>query len=276
MSRIVAVLPLHENVSIEGFKAALSNTTSGDWTLVESETTPTMATYRCKTQKCNFQFLFDPSFESLMDPMWSMELLGVSDSVVLLTDYDIDNISPLVGDVGEKNLQLISAFGCSNPVVVSINRGAGARMNLKNVPKKWKYDVDHFVQQTEVVGVTRYLDISEHNLSTVLSDNSKKSLRWRNQRSYMMTSHVTIEPQAAEETANLGEGGSTGPKYRVTLEGCLRGVPMYAHSLVHVCGVGAGRITRIKQQAPLATPTTAGGEEMFSLEDQIVTIDPTK
>lgn len=251
---------------------------SGDWTLNESEGLPTMATFRCKSQKCNFQFLFDPSFESLMDPMWSMELLGVSDSVILLTDYDIENCSPLLGDVGEKNLQLISAFGCSNPVAVSINRGTGSRLNLKNVPKKWKHDVDHFVEQTELVGVTRFLDIIDHNLSIVLSDNTKKTLRWRNQRSYMMTSKVSIEPQAEDETGTSSDA-STGPKYRVTLEGCLRGVPMYAHSLVHISGVGTGRITKIKQEHPLTAPFSAaanGVEEMYNVEDQTMLIDPSK
>lgn len=273
VSRIVAVLPLHANVSIDAFKVALTGTSSGDWTLVESETLPTMATFRCKSQKCNFQFLFDPSFESLMDPMWSMEIIGVSDSVLLLTDYDINDISPLLGDVGEKNLQLISAYGASNPVAVSINRGTGPRMNLKNVPKKWKYDVDHFVQQTEVIGVTKYLDINEHTLSNALSDNTKKSLRWRNQRSYMLSSNVSIEPQM--ETSQTAEDNSnTGPKYRVRIQGCLRGVPMYAHSLVHICGVGTGRITQIQQEA--AVSSSAGGAETFTLEDQLISIDRSK
>lgn len=276
VSRIVAVFPLHGNISIESFKTALSNTSSGDWTLIESETLPTMATFRCKTQKCNFQFLFDPSFESLLDPMWSMELLGVSDSVLLLTDYDAQDISPLITDIGEKNIQLISAYGASNPVVVSINRGTTPRMNWKNVPKKWQFDVDHFLQQTHLIGVTKYVDIQEHTLSNALSDNTKKSLRWRNQRSYMLSSKVTFEVQPPEENGTAEENAT--PKYRVRMEGCLRGVPMYAHSLVHICGVGTGRITQIKQTVASSSSSSsaAGQDDMYTEEDQIVVIDPAK
>lgn len=101
VSRIVAVFPLNSTVTIQKFKEMLSQAGSGDWVLNEAETaaSPTILTFRNKSQKCDFQFLLDPSFEYAGDTMWSMELLGVCDSVLLLTDYDLDVISPLVNPV---------------------------------------------------------------------------------------------------------------------------------------------------------------------------------
>lgn len=158
-------------------------------------------------------------------------------------------------------MQLLSAYGANNPVVVSLNTGS-TKLNLKNVPKKWNHEVEHLLLRTEAVGVSKYLDIHDHNLASVLSDcNSRKSLRWRNHRSYLLSNQVQIEAQPSTDDHS---SSSSGRKYRVSLQGCLRGVPLYAHSLVHICGVGTGRIVRVRQAG-------SNGDS-----DNVVEADPSK
>jgi hypothetical protein len=121
-----------------------------------------------------------------------------------------------------------------------------------------------------LIGVEKYLDLTDHLLGQALSDSSKRSLRWRNQRSYMLSNQVHIEPQAQTNS-------SSATKYRMIMTGCLRGVPMYAHSLVHICGVGVGRITRIKQVHTRSSRNHhEGTASALELTEEELIVDSTK
>jgi hypothetical protein len=75
-----------------------------------------------------------------------------------------------------------------------------------------------------------------------------KPVSWRAQRSYLLADKSTVRVTPQEQDS--GSGSGSGPRYRVELGGYLRGRPMQVHSLVHLVGVGAGRVARVWQGAP--------------------------
>jgi pre-rRNA-processing protein TSR1 len=62
------------------------------------------------------------------------------------------------------------------------------------------------------------------------------SLRWRQSRTYCLSDSVEIlEENQHENTA------------KISVVGCLRGVPLFAHSLLHFSQVGVGRIVKVSR-----------------------------
>jgi hypothetical protein len=88
-------------VTISKFQQTLLSNLHDEWTADNTMKNTTMFTCKSKSQKCSFQFLYDPTFELVEDAMWTMELLSVCDSVLLLSEYDIDAITPLISQVKE-------------------------------------------------------------------------------------------------------------------------------------------------------------------------------
>lgn len=73
-------------------------------------------------------------------------------------------------------------------------------------------------------------------LARTLRNLAPKPVVWRAQRSYLLADAASVK---VHRTA---AGTCT-----VQLEGYLRGRPMNIHSLMHVVGAGAGRVTKVWQ-----------------------------
>lgn len=230
--RIVAVLPLLSSLSANSLFNSLIQSPGNDWSPADPVTYPSTArcfTLSSRSKRCFFKFIIDSSIEYEENSLTTTELLGIADSIILLTDYDLEMTTPLVDNVGERNLRMIATFGGSNPILVSMNRGE-QRLNWRNVPKMWKSAVDNLdVCFSPLGGELKRVDSADHTLSTTLSE-TNRALRWRSQRSYLVSDQVSVEADG-----------------RVIVTGCLRGVPLYLHSLVHLSGgAGTARISRVK------------------------------
>jgi len=117
--------------------------------------------------------------------------------------------------------------------------------------------VHQYIVDSAVLPDARILDLdssrSSNMLARTLRSINPKPITWRSQRSYLLADadSVRVEPQQTEGGQAQDQGE---PKYRVQLSGYLRGRPMQVHSLMHLVGVGAGRVVKVWQgQPPSAT-----------------------
>jgi hypothetical protein len=91
------------------------------------------------------------------------------------------------------------------------------------------------------------LNQHDNQLARLLLDNIKIN-RWRNQRSYLTSDQVEITSDNNNlQLSDMSDEELAQTKCKVTIRGILGGAPMSVHSLVHIMGVGVGRIARIKK-----------------------------
>jgi pre-rRNA-processing protein TSR1 len=133
--------------------------------------------------------------------------------------------------MGWKYLDLLMAYGSPPATVGIMSPGNTSKINLKNLPK-WKHEFEYFQTILNAFQLSSSSSSSSATASTVL--------RWKSQRSYFVTENVTFTP--SESTDH-----NASSKVKMTVSACLRGVPLYAHSLMHICGVGVVRIVSITQ-----------------------------
>lgn len=118
--------------------------------------------------------------------------------------------------------------------------------------------VHQYIVDTAMLPDARILDLdssrSNNMLARTLRSMNPKPVTWRSQRSYLLAdaASVRVEPMQGQQQPAVG---SQEPKYRVQLSGYLRGRPMQVNSLMHLVGVGAGRIVKVWQGQP---PSASG------------------
>ncbi len=137
-------------------------------------------------------------------------------------------------------MDLLAAYGSPNATVGFLS-SSSSKVNFKNPPKIWKFEFDYLQQVLSSFQQNiKLIDLKDNTLcrflgSPAATNANGKVQRWKSQRSYFVTDSVSF---VASDSV---EGG----KCKVIVSGCLRGVPLYAHSLIQICGVGIGRIVSI-------------------------------
>lgn len=125
------------------------------------------------------------------------------------------------------------------------------------------------------------------NLFRQLSETTLHDVSWRQIRSYMISDSLEVIPDVVApvvEGLGLGPDGvaAGGPggvnACALRIGGYLRGIPLCAHSLVHIPGVGTGRIERVEIPAlggpfEAHAPHRVGAAEESSL---VLVADPGK
>lgn len=129
-------------------------------------------------------------------------------------------------------------------------KGAAAAAAHASRKAVHQYIVDHaLIPDARIVDLD--LARSSNMLARTLRSMNPKPISWRSQRSYLLADAASVQVQAQEQ------GDAPEPRCRVQLGGYLRGRPMHVHSLMHLVGVGAGRIVKVsKGAAPGAAPPT--------------------
>lgn len=137
-------------------------------------------------------------------------------------------------------MDLLAAYGSPTATVGFLSPLSSSKVNFKISSKPWKYEFDYLQQVLTVFQQNiKFIDLKDSTLCRVLgaasTSTTGKVPRWKSQRSYFVTDSVSFLP------SNRSEGG----KCRVIVNGCLRGVPLFAHSLIQICGVGVGTVVSI-------------------------------
>jgi hypothetical protein len=293
-STYIAVLPLSSDISFKRIPDFLCQYNE-DWIVPSSSGSSSddvhnLITLQSKSQKTNFTFFTPGISEYSYDPLAILEALSICQSVLLLVDFGEENmVNPLIDDLGDKILQLLLSYGypyCS--VGYLTPTGMKGKWNLKNPPKIWKNEMDKAFSSFSLFNngsdhPLKYYDLKDNNVARYLNENiinhsSKQSMKWRQQRSYLLSDDVKVlEKDEAEET----EKGSKGT-CKIIVRGVLQGLPLKVNSLVHIVGVGVGRIHRIKKYDPSSTKSAGDEmkdddeEEEDDFENEVVTADPSK
>lgn len=138
--------------------------------------------------------------------------------------------------------------GISSSNTNSKKKGAAAYASRKAVHQ--------YIEEHALLPEARIVDLdlarSNNMLARTLRSMNPKPISWRAQRSYLVADAASVQVQEQpQQQQSEGE-----PKCRVQLSGYLRGRPMNVNSLMHLVGVGAGRIVKVtKGRAPGATPS---------------------
>lgn len=167
--------------------------------------------------------------------------------------------------MGEKQLQMLSNFGHPGLCLALYNPRNGNKLNLRNLPKYYRNEFDRIQQQVlyPLFGEVKMLDVQDSLLfSKALSDVSVNKLRWRASRSYLLSDSVEIVSQDDEQQVAC-----------IKVTGCLRGLPLYAHSLMHLYNVGPARITKISKANVASTKSKHGTKSMEEEGEDMEVID---
>ena len=132
--------------------------------------------------------------------------------------------------------------------------------------------VHQHIADVAILPDARFVDIdsscankSGNVLARMLRNMTPKPVSWRAQRSYLLAdaASVTVEPPADPQSQTC----------RVQVCGYLRGRPMPVHSLMHLVGVGAGRVVKVWQGQP---PSAGARQQHCTTEGSAVVADKDK
>lgn len=147
-----------------------------------------------------------------------------------------------------------------------------SKFNFKNPPKIWKNEIEKTIQQLSIFQELKYYDLKDANLARYLFDQSK-ILKWRQQRSYLISTNLQILEDEREEEEEEDEEKHS--EYcKIILRTVINGAPLNINSLVHITGVGAARIHKVtkinaKNHASSRSHSKATGEDGVMDEDDI-------
>ena len=179
-----------------------------------------------------------------LDVMSVLDAAKVADIIILVGDAGADE---LISDMGAICLSAMKAQGC--PDLMCCMQGYESFTGKALIDRK-KTVIR--VCETEVTSYIKVLEFSNNgqmfddgrnasvsHICRQLCSMSPKDIGWRSIRSYMLSQTCEILPKEmiSDEEGNLNE------TIRVT--GYLRGRPLPVNSLIHIVGVGTGRIKEI-------------------------------
>lgn len=150
----------------------------------------------------------------------------------------------------------------SSALAMDVGDAHGKKKGVSSVHAVRKA-VHQYIVDTAMLPDARILDLdssrSNNMLARTLRSMNPKPVTWRSQRSYLVAdaASVRVEPMQQQHAV----GSSQEAKYRVQLSGYLRGRPMQVHSLMHLVGVGAGRIVKVWQGQPPASTGSGAPEQ---------------
>ena len=183
-----------------------------------------------------------------LDVMSVLDAAKVADIILLVVDAGADE---LISDAGAICLSAIKAQGC--PDILCCVQG------LEDFNGKALIDRKKTVGricETEVMSSVKFLDFisnkdkmsdarnsSVSNICRQICSISPKDIGWRSIRSYLLSQTCELLPKE-ENSVNEEKVTET-----LRLGGYLRGRPLPINSLVHIVGVGTGRIKEITVNA---------------------------
>lgn len=179
-----------------------------------------------------------------LDVMSVLDAAKVADIIILVGDAGADE---LISDMGAICLSAMKAQGC--PDLMCCMQGyesfTGKALidRKKTVIRICETEVTSYIKVLEFSNNGQMFDDSRNasvsHICRQLCSMSPKDIGWRSIRSYMLSQTCEILPKAmiSDEEGKLNE------TIRVT--GYLRGRPLPVNSLIHIVGVGTGRIKEI-------------------------------
>jgi pre-rRNA-processing protein TSR1 len=226
--KIIGVIPL-SNIS-DPLIALQSCLIDASWSdALDSETLPTNvhAFYSQHKSRCTFVAAKHDLFSAL-------DVAKVADILLFVVDSQVDNILDLVDSTGRNIISAIKATGCPEMLccVTSIDDPT-TNMDDNMISKKQIHENKRVIYRhlQDVISSDMKINSSTEGSHLVrnLCNTTPKDIHWRKIRSYLMSNDCQLESQA--------DG-----KVSLKIGGYLKGRPMSVNSLVHVVGVGAGRI----------------------------------
>ena len=181
-------------------------------------------------------------------------------------------------------LSAMKAMGCPDAIFVideAAAAGTSSNMNMSTTQSKKKKGNNslhatrkaarQYITTHAMLPDARIIDINSDCLNSggssgsatvgnetnmlirTLRSMSPKPVSWRAQRSYLLADALSVNIQEQEQDGAAAVADKT---YRVQVGGYLRGRPMQVNSLMHLVGVGAGRIVKVWKGQPPSTTTT--------------------
>lgn len=259
LHRIVALIPLVGEASPATFIKMLEELPH-EWTRHTTDgETQGKVTFYSKSQKCLYSFLYVPEINpndrlrenfipnNLIQE--TLEILSVSDFILFLSHYENPEdayAAPLIDDNGVSALKLIVSYGVPR-VLLSFTTGVIQEMssedrvhiNFRTLTKSWKHEFDklfNLVKEILVLDELKFYDVIDKAFPVALDDVKTNSLRWRYQRSYLVTDSVQCVETNQEKNECV-----------VKVRGVLRGAPLYINSLINITNVGVGKLHSVTQ-----------------------------
>ena len=179
-----------------------------------------------------------------LDVMSVLDAAKVADIILLVVDANADE---LISDAGAICLSAIKAQGC--PDLLCCVQGL-EEFNGKALIDRRK--TVGRICETEVMSSVKVLEFSSRkdkmsearnysvsNICRQICSISPKDIGWRSIRTYLLSQTCDLEPKEAD---SIDEEKVTGT---IRVGGYLRGRPLPINSLVHIVGVGTGRVKEI-------------------------------
>lgn len=223
--KVVGLISLSRLADVYDCLAEL--TKEAAWKETYSETGVTYAYYEAHKSRCAYLLAKD-----IQDVQEAVEIAKIADVVAFVVNVaDGSNVAAdFIDESGRAIVNAVHAIGC--PEVLFCYQG------IDRVPAKLTKSVKQLVQDgvEKTFGVTTKIgDLSKTPLITrQLCNMSSRTLQWRKNRSYLVADSWEMLAPAEDGTVS------------VKLKGYLRGRPMALNSLMHLCGVGAGRIDVVR------------------------------
>lgn len=166
---------------------------------------------------------------------------------------------------GLSTLSAMKAMGCpdvvfavdvATPASCAMDDGTAARVRKGQGGGASRKAVHQQLEDIALLPGARIVDIDTASTSSsggsggnmlirTLRNIAPKPVVWRAQRSYLLADAASVQVQQSEGEETC----------RVRVTGYLRGRPLPVHSLMHLVGVGAGRVVSVTQAG---TPGSAG------------------
>jgi len=248
--KIVVLFALSELADIDMVLQSCTAVSDGAIKVAE-EASFTYAYYASEKSRFTFVRPRTRDFSTILDTC------KVADIVLVVASVSA-GLEMMIDEIGVTALSTLQAVGC--PDLVCCLQGLSAE--LERAQHDIKRDAIRHIESVVSVPITPFEDYNAPSMCRHLCSSAVKGITWRNTRSYMMTDH--IEHMTSTDVTS----GS------IRVQGYLRGKPLDINSLVHIPGVGTGRIAQIESLSDpfAATPVSFHGKK--SVGPQVFLANP--
>eukprot|EP01038_Epipyxis_sp_PR26KG_P006017 gene6017-8287_t len=171
-----------------------------------------------------------------------LDIVKMSDIIIFalnISAYDSNNMTNAIDQIGQNTLTAIRSMGCPSPLAF-----------LQGLPSQHNGKTQQIIRSAKEMVINTFslpdLRIIEAGNSIATSRSicniTPKIVHWRSNRSYLIAEDVEIldnETMLDDSSQHPSSG------CQVRLNGFVRSKPLYIHSLIHITGVGACKISKI-------------------------------
>jgi pre-rRNA-processing protein TSR1 len=246
--KVVALIPL--SYSAKPYNCLATLISEASWSSITSaelqEQMKTGVVPMVHTQYNQFKARFS-FIQAKMDIISALDAAKVADIVVFLVDGKSlnDGRSELITPVGMSCISALRAQGC--PEVVACVQGMESFTGKALIDRR---KLIHRTLESSISSDVKIVETAATQLCRQLFSASLRDIGWRSIRTYLVADSVAVSSVQAVDTSN-------GPVSRLRIGGYLRGRPLQVNSLVHITGLGTGRIASIVCD-PSAQPGNTG------------------